>query len=144
MPPYFASMDVDGINVDDDENPYPDEADFEFFITGFTTGSKADDRYLRTLHGDFNLDRVVNFTDFVLLSNNFGSGDESNPALWSQGNGNTDLVTNFADFVLLSNNFGLTAGGIASANVPEPASLALVAIGVLAVAKRWRNAKSPS
>ena len=143
MPPYFASMDVDGINVDDDENPYPDEADFEFFIAGFTTGSKSDDRYLRTLHGDFNLDRVVNFLDFVLLSNNFGSGDESNPALWSQGNGNTDLVTNFVDFVLLSNNFNMTAGA-ASSNVPEPASLALVAIGVLAVAKRWRNAKSPS
>jgi len=59
----------------------------------------------RAVIGDGNLDNVVNFADFVILSNNYGA---TNPR-WSQGDYNGDGVVNFADFVQLSNNYGQTA-----------------------------------
>ena len=136
-PPIFHEYNVDGFG---DRRHVPDEADFSFYIT-----SKHEDRYHGTLFGDFDLNKIVNFVDFVILSNNFGIGTEENPTGWGQGNANTDVFTNFNDFVLLSNNFGMMAAGdsaTVSDNVPEPASLALVTIGVWVLAGRWKSAKS--
>ena len=88
---------------------------------------------LSTGLGDHDLNMIVNFDDFVKLSNNFGMSGTG----WDQGNGNTDDVTNFNDFVRVSNNFGMNFAS--GSNVPEPTALALVVIGGL-VATRKRKA----
>lgn len=56
--------------------------------------------------GDINLDGVVNFADFLLLSANFGSegGD------WLTGDLDGDRTVGFADFLILSRNFGVEHG----------------------------------
>ena len=113
-----AKFDVDGIGGD-----VPDDLDFDFYIT--------DDSMLSTGFGDHDLNMLVNFNDFVRLSNNFGMTGTG----WSQGNGNTDDVTNFNDFVRLSNNFGssfVSDGNI----VPEPAGIGLITLFVTCVFRR--------
>ena len=115
-----SKFNVDGLG---DPN-IPDDADFEFYIT--------DDSMLSTGFGDHDLNFLVNFSDFVKLSNNFnitGTG-------WDQGNGNTDNITNFNDFVRLSNNFGQSFAS--GSNVPEPAALGLLGIGCLLAVRRRR------
>ena len=84
--------------------------------------------------GDADLNMQVNFTDFVSMSNNFGSTATG----WAQGNFNLDDITNFEDFVLLANNYGadLSSGVSAQETVPEPASLLLLSLAVGFVAKR--------
>ena len=73
---------------------------------------------------------IVNFNDFVKLSNDFGMSGTG----WDQGNGNTDDVTNFNDFVRVSNNFGMNFAS--GSNVPEPAALVVLGLGVLATFRR--------
>ena len=89
---------------------------------------------LGTVHGDADLNRTINFQDFVLLSNNFN--DET--ASWAQGNFNLDFRTDFIDFVILSNNYGanLSSGVSEGPTVPEPASLVLLSLAVGFVAPR--------
>ena len=60
------------------------------------------------LAGDANRDRVVDLADFVILRNNFGTGETT----FSQGDFDYDGTVDLADFVILRNNFGQT--------VPEP------------------------
>ena len=119
-----ASSDLQ-FNVDGLGDPnIPDDADFDFYIT--------DESMLGTGLGDHDLNMIVNFNDFVVLSNNFGA----TPTGWAQGNGNTDDTTNFNDFVRLSNNFGLSFAS--GSNVPEPAALGLLGIGCLLAVRRRR------
>lgn len=77
------------------------------------------------LPGDANLNGIVNFEDFVQLSNNFNA----NETLWQDGNFNQDGITNFEDFVLLANNFGSMVPNGLAVVVPEPASWLIVALG---------------
>ena len=102
---------VDGIGGD-----VPDDADFDFYIT--------DDSMIGTGHGDADLNLIVNFVDFVSLSNDFGATGTG----WARGNFNTDDNTNFNDFVALSNNFGTSFVSDGN-NVPEPAAIG--ALGML-------------
>jgi hypothetical protein len=53
--------------------------------------------------GDTNGDGVVNFNDFIVLSNNFGIATSDGAA---DGDFNADGRVDFADYVILSNNFG--------------------------------------
>ena len=55
-----------------------------------------------TRRGDSDLDGDVDFTDFLVLSGNFGSEDRT----WQDGNFNDDGNVDFADFLLLSLHFG--------------------------------------
>ena len=126
-------LNLDGIGGD-----IPNDADFEYYIT--------DEAYLGTGLGDHDLNRIVNFTDFVIISNNFGTSGLHDGSFmlntggrragWAEGNGNTDVATNFNDFVLLSNNFGMSFVS-GESNVPEPTAVALMALGML-VAKGFR------
>ena len=55
-----------------------------------------------TLPGDTNLDRQVDFADFLILAANFGRTDAS----WASADFDLDGTVSFADFLALSNNFG--------------------------------------
>ena len=67
---------------------------------------------LGTLLADVDFDGMVGFSDFLILSGNFG-----NPGNYSMGNINCNESIDFADFLLLSGAFGLSAA--ATESVPE-------------------------
>jgi hypothetical protein len=116
----------------------------------------------QTLPGDLNLDGSVNIQDFNILSGNFGKTGVG----YSGGDVNGDGVVNIQDFNILSGNFGKSVAGgltpsddlaplaafaaeigdtagfdaaIAPSAVPEPASLAMLAVGAGLLAARRRK-----
>lgn len=78
------------------------------------------------LAGDLDGDGSVAFSDFLLLSNNFGGEGLS----YGDGDIDCDGTIAFADFLVLSNNFGTSA---AAAAVPEPSTLSLVVLALFAM-----------
>jgi hypothetical protein len=97
-----------------------------------------------TFAGDINLDGTFNFNDVAAFSPNFGKAATNG---WLQGDWNRDGQTNFSDVATMSPNFNKMLGvntplvvmgtpGAAAAvdggSVPEPASIALVSLAVLA------------
>ena len=104
-----SQFNVDGIGDPD----VPDEGDFNFLLNSI----------INTGPGDADLNQIVNFDDFVSLSNNFNQIS----TLWSQGNFNLDNETNFDDFVALSNNFDQVFGWSTDVPVaPEPSIVNLL------------------
>ena len=69
--------------------------------------------------GDADGDGTVQFSDFVILANNFGGAGN-----YTQGDFDKDGTIQFADFVILANNFGQVFA--ATAAVPEPTSRLLL------------------
>lgn len=68
------------------------EADLDYLI----------EQVFQTRRGDANLDGQVDFSDFLILSANFGKVDKT----WQQGNFDLDNRVQFFDFLLLSASFG--------------------------------------
>jgi autotransporter-associated beta strand protein len=107
---------------------YADGADG--VVTGLPSGEIE---VMLTLLGDANLDGQVNSEDFTLFSDNFGES-----GVWDQGDFNYAGTINAEDFTLFSHNLGQSAAlaaaagnlvqadGISLANVPEPASAAVI------------------
>ncbi|MCX5653180.1 MAG: PEP-CTERM sorting domain-containing protein, partial [Planctomycetota bacterium] len=109
---------------------------------GDTTAVAANAVLVRyTLIGDVNLDGIVEDSDISNLSNNYGFTDIS----WADGDVyGYDGIVSDDDVGLQANNYGMTAGqltgGISElAAVPEPATLALVALGVALLRRRRGN-----
>ena len=85
-----------------------------------------------TVFGDADLNKTVNFADFVALSNFFGQSGTG----WRQGNFLLDDDTDFIDFVILSNNFGIMApSNDGQSAIPEPIAVAVLGIGSLVLIK---------
>ena len=85
------------------------------------------------LVGDANLDNEVDFSDFLILSENFGDTGS-----WTSGDFDLDGAVQFADFLLLSENFGEVAAATA---VPEPSGVTLAALGLLGLVRSQRRRK---
>jgi autotransporter-associated beta strand protein len=129
---------------------YADGADN--VVTGLSSG-QLEIKY--TLYGDANLDGVVSGADFTILAENLGKPASA----WDQGDFNYDGVVSGADFTLLVSNLGMNANGasvqvlpadfaaidaFAAANglmadVPEPATASVLAIGLVAILGRRRR-----
>jgi hypothetical protein len=85
--------------------------------------------------GDVNGDLVVNINDYLIIRNNF----QLTGAARSQGDLNSDGIVNFTDFRIWKNNRSAGAGAgddLLEGPVPEPASLALVALGAMSFGAR--------
>jgi hypothetical protein len=107
----------------------------QFHLVGTSTAaSNGTVHYQTVLSGDANGDGIVNGQDLALISSNWLHTNTLS------GDVNFDSIVNGQDLALISSNWlqtlsggGAMASSIQSAPVPEPSSLALLAVGLSAV-----------
>jgi hypothetical protein len=117
-----------------------------------TTSSNTDVLVKYTYFGDANLDGKVDGTDYGRIDN----GALNHLTGWFNGDFNYDGIVNGSDYTLIDNAYNTQgaqlsaevaaataqiAGRAASASVPEPATLGLIAIGSLGLLGRRRRAE---
>lgn len=95
----------------------------------------------KTYYGDSNLDGVFNSGDLVQV---FSRGEYEDllarNSSWASGDWNGDQEFNSSDLVTAFQGGGYEAGPrAATASVPEPNTLGLLAGGIAMLAKRWRR-----
>ncbi len=98
------------------------------------------------LDGDVDLDGTVDQDDLDVLTASLSS-PAPDVRTWLDGDSDGDGDVDFGDFVRLSNRFGTTAVYTGQASepvvVPEPASLAILAVGLTAWTARRRRGPGP-
>ena len=95
------------------------------------------------LIGDANNDGKVDFGDLLILAQNYGKAGDV-----SAGDFNADRAVGFDDLLLLAQHYGQVAAAgppVALAEVPEPASLATIALAITVVGPlvRLRTSRAP-
>ena len=90
------------------------------------------------LLGDSNADGNVDLSDLSTVLNNFGATTYA----WTSGNFDGAATIDLTDLSDVLNNFGASNGNAAAAvsAAPEPTSLAMLGLGVVALATRRRKA----
>jgi len=113
---------------------YLDNANFGYSTFEGKSVSPTAQLFMATIAGDLTLDGTVDFTDYSILTGNYGMTG----AVWSDGDVTHDGVVNFDDYSILTGNYGLSVPVIAppaaaaAAAVPEPATFVMlfgIAIG---------------
>jgi len=84
--------------------------------------------------GDADRDGTIDYDDYLALKLNLGTGDVTG---WPEGNFGFDNSVDRTDLMALMLNFEATGG--AAYHNPEPSTLALLALGGLAVLRRPRR-----
>jgi len=120
------NMGGDPNTYDFDEDGDVDEDDLDYLIENLVD---RQDGGIGTRRGDINLDGVINATDLQIMAGNFGLSGLG----YADGNLNCDAVIDGTDLLLLQSNFGFSATG-----APEPATLAMILAGSVALLRRRR------
>ncbi len=107
----------------------------DYWLTYLTEGELAGYTMLTVgqaiLSGDANNDGVVSAADYACVQANFGQAGI--PGMLGDANG--DGVVSAGDYAAVQANFG----NLASAVVPEPVTLSIIALGSLAMLRRSRK-----
>ena len=82
--------------------------------------------HLGRILGDADLNDVIDFSDFLALSANFG-----NAGGWAEGDFDGSGTIEFPDFLILSDSFGRSSRHEGQVSVPEPTQIELIVIAVL-------------
>ena len=93
----------------------------------FNNGGLFVGEFLESLLGDANLDGLVSADDYASVQANFGNTGAAGGGLL--GDANHDGLVSADDYASIQANFGNTSGGMSA--VPEPATLGLLAIGLM-------------
>lgn len=92
-----------------------------------------------TYSGDANMDGEVTLGDLSILGANYGLTED---ATWSMGDFNYDGAVSLADLSILGANYDsdmFSSSALTATHAPEPATLAMLAIGGVALLKRRRR-----
>ena len=105
---------------------------FDLTNDGVVNGSDIDAFLVEVerVKGDADLNGLVEFADFLVLSENFGLTG----VLYSGGDFDVNDTVAFADFLVLSENYGQQAGEVAA--VPEPAGMVLAWLLLASLSRR--------
>ncbi|MEM6334643.1 MAG: dockerin type I domain-containing protein [Planctomycetota bacterium] len=137
----LGDLDLDGdVDADDIDLLFDNLGDPTLDLTddGNTDQDDIDElinNILGTFPADANLDGQVTTFDLAILAANFGQTDQG----WATADFNGDGQVTTFDLAILAANFGNGTPPVQAANtplVPEPASLALLGLGALAIASR--------
>ena len=110
----------------------PDDIDTSSSATLVLTGT------CWTAHsGDANLDDEVGIMDLVRVANNWDRSDAD--VTYITGDLNLNGTVSITDLVKIANNFGWKSGAGGAEAVPEPLTLAVLALGSVVVLRRRRR-----